>query len=105
MTVDLQSAQGTRLDCGTPNWRLALDVAKQHGWTPEGTQPPDEFDSSRRKWDGSYLRARGQRVTASDAKNLGAALHRAIHDGTDLRGRLWMSGIVSLCEKGAFAIY
>ena len=55
-------------------WRHLLDVAREFGWRPEGTEPPSYYTG---QWNGSYFTNDYQEVTISDAAAMGAALFRA----------------------------
>jgi hypothetical protein len=82
-------------DCGEfalrPGWWQAmLGLARQHGWSPAGTQPPPDYsgwEGDPTAWDGRYWPGEGQQVTGADARNLGAALARAWADIPDHPGR------------------
>jgi hypothetical protein len=74
MGVDLVGS-GNAASFNWHGWRRLLDVAKEFGWQPEGTQPPsDHVDGS---WEGTYFSNDYQEITTSDAGAMGAALFRA----------------------------
>jgi len=71
-------------------WQRVLTLAERYGWKPEGTAAPDEmaieaeiWKGDPAEWDGAYFPSYGQQVTESDAKNLAAALERALPDIPD----------------------
>ena len=78
------------------NWSLCLFLAQAFGWVPEGTEPPnvvwygEDGEEALRyvvppeKWDGNYFTNDLQKVRASDAAALSAAIHRAV-DALDHR--------------------
>jgi hypothetical protein len=82
-------------DCGEFSlrpgwWQAILGLARQHGWSPEGTQPPRDYsgwEGDPTTWDGRYWPCMGQQVTDADARNLGTALARALADIPDHGGR------------------
>lgn len=57
-------------------WRQLLELARTHGWKPEGTVPTEHTWNSK-EWSGEYTTNDWQRVTASDAHSLRMALLRA----------------------------
>src|SRR6266545_6571402 len=70
-----------------PSWRRRLTLATLYGWTPAGTQAPDD-DSllgmhGTPDWDGRYFPGVGQHVTEADARALAEALERALPDLPD----------------------
>jgi hypothetical protein len=70
-------------------WQLMLILADRYGWETRGTKPPDELAidaglwRANSDWDGRYLPAYGQQVTEQDARDLAAALERALPDIPD----------------------
>jgi hypothetical protein len=71
-------------------WQRMLALAQIYGWQSQGTAPPDELaiDAEMWKgdpsdWDGRYFPSYGQQVTEVDAKDLAAALERALPDIPD----------------------
>jgi hypothetical protein len=69
-------------------WHAILGLARQHGWDPQATQPPSEWEGEGDPiaWDGRYWPGMGQQVTGADARNLGRALARAVADIPDHAG-------------------
>lgn len=68
-------------------WSRVLSLAIFYGWKPMGTLPPfihNLCGSSRRDWDGTYLRAEGQTVRGEDALTLAIALRMALDDIPDV---------------------
>jgi hypothetical protein len=59
-------------------WKNIMSLARDYGWTPDGTQPPRDRDEL--SWDRSYCPAVGQTITAEDAQRFAIALDRAITD-------------------------
>lgn len=74
MGVDLCSNHGNE-SLNWTGWRELLDLARDHGWQPQGTAPPDDWDNAKH-WDGGYYSNYWQRVTDSDAHALAEALLR-----------------------------
>lgn len=70
----LSDTQDCRL--GAEAWRELLELARTHGWKPEGTVPTENTWHSP-PWSGGYTSNDWQRVTASDAHSLRKALLRA----------------------------
>jgi hypothetical protein len=81
-------------------WRAVLELAREHGWEPAGTKPPewtvyapdgvtvDEVATraERRRyanWDGGYFWNEYQVVSDEDAVNIADALERALDDVPD----------------------
>jgi hypothetical protein len=64
-----------------------LTLAALYGWTPAGTQAPDDDSAlgmhGTPDWDGSYFPGVGQHVTDADALALAEALERALPDLPD----------------------
>ena len=101
-------------------WRFCLDVALRNGWQPEGTRAPDLVfygpDGSVREervpddeWNGGYCSNDGQWVTDSDARNLAAALDRAIalrHKlGLDEDNCCVLAEVADTARLGGFIIF
>jgi hypothetical protein len=59
-------------------WDFILNVAEAYGWKKAGTEPPKGLNHA--QWSGAYDTSDGQRVTASDAVALAAALRLASAD-------------------------
>jgi hypothetical protein len=95
-------------DCGEfalrPGWWPAmLELARQYGWDPQGTQPPRdywEWEGDPATWGGEYWPCVGQQVTDTDARHLGAALARALPDIPDHGGRPYFSRPGSAARPG-----
>ena len=76
MGIDV-SGHGRSASFHSLDWPCLIDLAKEFGWQPEGTQPPHYWKEPT-AWDGSnYFTSDYQEVTASDAAAMGAALFRA----------------------------
>jgi hypothetical protein len=76
-------------------WQAMLGLARQHGWVPQGTRPPGDYHEwagDPTTWDGRYWPGVGQQVTDADARNLGAALARALADIPDHGGWPYWDG-------------
>ena len=58
--------------------RTLLQMARDYGWVPAGTEPPEGQDEL--SWDRTYITPRGQRVNAEDAARFAGAIERAITD-------------------------
>jgi hypothetical protein len=58
---------------------MVLELARQYGWQPQGTEPPEGVESPD-EWEGEYGSSDGQRVTAADAAALADALTAAVAD-------------------------
>jgi hypothetical protein len=88
---------GVELTGGGPslNWeacQYCLATATRFGWKPEGTlalhydkDVQKEWPIPAEEWSGTYFSNEGQAVSDSDARNLAAALDRAI-DSKDNAG-------------------
>jgi hypothetical protein len=76
-------------------WHAALQLAREHGWEPAGTEVPEvtahapdgttvDEEATRMErqtygdWDGDYFYNDGQIVTDEDARNIADALERAL---------------------------
>jgi hypothetical protein len=79
MGVDLYSDSGDSTGFGYVGWSMVLELARQYGWQPEGTEPPEGMDNPH-EWAGGYGSSDGQRVTAADATALAEALAAAVAD-------------------------
>jgi hypothetical protein len=66
-------------------WLKALELARDYGWKPLGTNAPPkvEFYASTAEWDGRYLTNDGQTVKKADAIWLADALERSLGDIPD----------------------
>jgi hypothetical protein len=97
MGFDLIGLNGGQWGCNFYGWGYLLKVAQAHGWEPMGTQftghspeaDPDEepgpvtFLATRPTF--GYNSNDWQTVVEEDAKNLAAALDRALKSGDPLR--------------------
>lgn len=59
-------------------WRELLQLARDYGWEPGGTEPPPGRDEL--SWDRSYVPAYGQVMNAADAAQFADALDKAAVD-------------------------
>ena len=59
-------------------WKVLLQMARDYGWVPAGTEPPEGQDEL--SWDRTYITPRGQRVNADDAARFAGAIERAMKD-------------------------
>jgi hypothetical protein len=81
--MDLLNLQGQRLAIEGDQWRELLEIAREFGWQPGGTQaPPIQFDpvdsqAQFQTWKGGYLQPCGQVVTRRDAASLANAIEAA----------------------------
>ena len=57
-------------------WPATLDLAKECGWKPMGTIPPETEHAG--AWNGAYIEPWEQRVCRNDARNIAEALKRAL---------------------------
>lgn len=83
-------------------WGRARWLARRLGWQPQGTLPPT--GAAGEGWLGSYDRAAGQTVTASDARKLAAALRRAREGDLPGEEALLAERLCALCERGGFLV-
>jgi hypothetical protein len=79
MGVDLCSESGDDTSFGYMGWSMVLELARQYGWQPRGTEPPEGLDNPG-EWNGEYESSDGQRVSAVDAAALADALAAAVAD-------------------------
>jgi hypothetical protein len=79
MGVDLCSESGDYSAFGYIGWSMVLELARQYGWQPQGTEPPEGL-ANPDDWNGEYESSDGQRVAASDAVALADALVAAVDD-------------------------
>ena len=71
-------------------WLKALELARDYGWKPMGTCPPEgfEFYTPIAEWDGRYLTNDGQTVKKTDAIWLADALEKSLGDIPDHKARI-----------------
>jgi hypothetical protein len=79
MGYDLKNDRGEELRFSNSGWSLALEIAERHGWNPQGTLAPADWEEGK-EWEGDYDTMDGQRVSAEDAAGLVKALERALAD-------------------------
>ncbi len=79
MGFDFTNDSGAYLRFSPSGWALALTLAEQYGWQPEGTTLAESAEGSA-NWSGEYATNEGQRVAASDATALAEACARALND-------------------------
>ncbi len=79
MGMDLVSESGAEFRVTGSGWAYYLNLAKEYGWNPEGTERPQGASSSR-KWSGHYDSNEGQRVSKRDAAAMALALEAALAD-------------------------
>jgi hypothetical protein len=72
MGIDLLGHGGESFNWSA--WHFCLDRATEHGWNPEGTVAPADFDG---EWTRTYRSNDFQQVTDRDGRALGKALLRA----------------------------
>ena len=77
MGYDLTSSSGQTHRWKVLGWWHLLNLAREHGWSPRGTEPPGDAAPG---WDGNYFHNEGQWVTADDAAALADALERLLTD-------------------------
>lgn len=86
MGYDLHNRQGDYFRANISGWDHLTEAALAFEWKPAGTLPPqfDEggrvtcYDTFEARWEGGYFSNDHQRVTEEDARELAAALRRAI---------------------------
>lgn len=84
MAVHLHWSAHTEISVSHQVWCATLEVAQMYGWQPQGTCPTKSMDVlSLDAWDGNYVSGDEQRVAATDARQLAAALHSALDDLPD----------------------
>jgi len=107
------------------DWHKVLDLAKEYGWIPKGTEVNrimKSFAGHWDNWDGNYFTFDNQLVAEEDAKNLAKALRAALKDVPKKRVnkslddmtllelwsgskfRQYIKGFVLFCEEGLFII-
>jgi len=79
MGYDLKNDRGEELRFSTSGWTLALEIAERHGWNPQGTLVPADWDEEE-EWEGEYSSMDGQRVSKDDAAGMVKALEKALAD-------------------------
>ena len=86
MGYDFRNGQGHYFRANLGGWDHLMEAALAFEWKPAGTSPP-EFDEGgpvpcddtcEARWEGGYFGNDYQRVTEEDARELAAALRRAI---------------------------
>jgi hypothetical protein len=80
MGFDLTNESGNYLRFSPSGWALALTLAENYGWQPEGTTLAVADEGEPVEWSGEYATNEGQRVSASDAQSLADACERALGD-------------------------
>lgn len=80
MGFDFTNENGAYLRFSPSGWALALTLAGQYDWRPEGTSLPGSDESEPAEWSGEYATNDGQRVSASDANAIADACERALAD-------------------------
>ena len=109
-------------------WLQLLELAREYGWKPKGTQLPPERENTH--WAQDYLPFRYRIVSAEDAAALGEALEKAEKDLPDLhimerdherrpslsfeaeeglqedgiKGKQWLDEFLAFCRAGEFRI-
>jgi len=87
-------------------WAPLLQVARLHGWQPQGVEA-----ESRLSLDEQSIVNMGQHVTAVDAGELAAALERALddipeHETIEPPGlMLKLQALIEFCRGGGFTIH
>ena len=106
MSYVLTRDDGERFRFGHCSWAPLLQVARLHGWQPQGGESelrlsPDEH----------YIVNIGQHVTAVDATELAAALERALDDIPEPKAveppglMLELQAFIEFCRGGGFTIH
>jgi len=96
---------GERFRFGHCAWAPLLQVARLHGWRPQGVE-----SGSRLAPDEQYVENMGQHITAVDAGELAAALERALddipeHEAVEPPGlTLELQAFIEFCRGGGFRI-
>ena len=115
MPVRLRNKLGNAITIARGEWEILLNIARDHGWIPQGTMPdidalkkrfrnPDDgYDENAvRKaideWDGSYSISEGV-VTYADSLNLSFAL-----EDTGSHGHRGIEDLIAFCREGGFII-
>lgn len=81
MTYDLENRAGETFGFSQFFWPVLVELAKQYGWQPEGTQAPEYWAQEEPdEWRGQYIGNLGQTVTASDANALADAIEAVLTD-------------------------
>jgi hypothetical protein len=102
-TIALVSAEGRLLRLAAPDWAEALHAAIANGWKPAGSSPPprrwglESGGEPAAAWDGRYVEAAGQCVTARDALAFAEALARA-------GGGEGPAAVAVFCARGSFLV-
>jgi hypothetical protein len=79
MGYDLKNDRGAELRFSNSGWPLSLEIGERHGWNPQGTLAPADWDEEE-EWEGEYFSTDGQRVSKEDAAGLVKALEKALAD-------------------------
>ena len=102
MGHDLKNSKGGYRRFGVDSWWCMQDLAKRHGWKPQGTvlntdiqyqlrggnlDDPEinqelwrEAENDVKSWPGSYATNDFQWVTEEDARNMADALEKAVEE-------------------------
>src|SRR5215475_9360025 len=112
MGYDLHNKHGDYFCASGGSWEFLLDTARKHGWEPSGTLAP-EFDeggetsaSDRASWTGGYFSNDFQRVSDNDARNIAAALRKALKtDKFTSQSEWFIRHFTAYCQNGSFVIW
>lgn len=107
MGYDLTNNEGDYFRANVGAWGFLLDTAQKHGWKPAGTLAPEYMTSEaeRAAWDGDYCSNDYQRVSDDDARNMAAALRKALRaDEFSHEDEWYVRHFVAYCQNGSFEI-
>lgn len=100
MGVDLVRVGDEENRCfNCETWEHMLRLARLNGWSPAGTEEPDDWPNGH-PWDRfNYSSTDGQTVTAADARAIADALSSALQFQTALSRRI-IADFVEYCRAG-----
>jgi hypothetical protein len=113
MSQDLVNSQGSHFRCTSSFFASALTLAEEYGWVESGTVEPLQGRADG-TWAGGYDTNNGQIVLDEDARQLGAALVRALSNVPDAPAEGWLlsgvfrehlSKLATFCLSRGFRIY
>jgi hypothetical protein len=111
MGYDLHNKHGDYFRANIARWPFLLDTARKHGWEPSGTLAPEYNEGGettafdRATWDGGYFSNDFQRVSDNDARNIAAALRKALKTAEFSPEDEWyLRHFIAYCQNGSFEI-
>ena len=115
MPIVLRNKSGNSVAVAEKKWEAILNIARRHGWNPQGTMPDIEALKKRfrnpengydekavgraiSEWEGTYTLSDGV-VTYADSLNLSFALEEA-----QSHGHRGFENFIAFCREGGFTI-